>query len=205
MLTANRDLMTQARGQLAGNWGVCVVVTLIFIVISALPNSLKNIGGIVSLILSGPLTLGMVIFYLRLVREKRAPEVGVMFGGFKSFGRALVAQLLVILYVVLWALLLIVPGIMAVFGYAMTFFILADNPEMKPADALKKSKEMMRGSRLKLFYLGCRFIGWALLGIVTLGIGLLWVFPYMYTSFTGFYLDLKQGSAAQPQAAPAVS
>lgn len=197
MLTANRDLMAQARTQLRGNWGMCVGVSAIFILISAAPGALKQAGGIVNLIIGGPLALGMAMYFLGLVRQKKAPAVAVMFDGFKRFTDALVAYLLIALFVILWAILLIVPGIMAALGYAMTYYILADNPNMPATDAMKKSKEMMQGNRGKLFCLGCRFIGWAILGILSYGIGFLWIIPYANTSITNFYLDLKQNAGAQ--------
>ena len=54
---------------------------------------------------------------------------------------------------------------------------------------------MMRGNKWKFFCLGCRFIGWALLGIVTIGIGFFWIYPYIMISFAEFYEDLKAGDA----------
>jgi uncharacterized membrane protein len=204
MATENKALMTQARAQLLRNWGPCVIVTGVTIVLTAVPGAIRGFGAIVGLIIGGPIALGVAIFYLQLVRQKKAPSVNLMFDGFRQFGNSLVAYLLMVLFVVLWAILLIVPGIMAGLGYAMTFYIMADNPNMKGMDALKKSKEMMMGNRWKLFCLGCRFIGWILLGILSVGIGFLWIAPYMQTSVTNFYLDLKGESATQVQPAPAV-
>ena len=82
---------------------------------------------------------------------------------------------------------------MATYSYAMLFNILAENPEMPAMEALKRSKEMMYGYRLKLLCLHCRFIGWSLLAVfLTLGIGLLWVTAYMHTSQAHFYKTVKQ-------------
>jgi uncharacterized membrane protein len=169
--------------------------------LSAAPSVNRNFGGIVNLIIGGPLALGLALYYLGLVRQKKAPAIAVMFDGFRAFGRAFLAQLLMAIFVILWALLLIVPGIIAALGYAMTYYVLADNPGMEAMDALRRSKEMMMGHRGKLFCLGCRFIGWALLGILSLGIGFLWILPYAYVSLTNFYLDLKQNAGAQPEGA----
>jgi uncharacterized membrane protein len=73
----------------------------------------------------------------------------------------------------------------------MTFPLLVDNPHLSGLKAIKTSKTMMYGHKWKLFCLCCRFIGWFLLGIVTLGIGLLWVAPYFTASFAIFYEDIK--------------
>lgn len=98
-----------------------------------------------------------------------------------------------ILYVLLWTLLLIVPGIIAALGYSMTFYILADEPELKAEEALRKSKAMMDGYKLKLFYLDLRFFLLAFLCILTLGIGFLWLIPYVNVTTALFYEDIKEG------------
>ena len=82
---------------------------------------------------------------------------GFRFQAFNSFSNAFIAYLLIILYVLLWALLHIVPGIIAALSYSMTFYILADDPFIIPQDALKKSKSMKDGKKLKLFYLAFAF------------------------------------------------
>jgi len=190
-LTSNADLMAKAREILKGKWGFGVLVTFLYILISAIPSSAKGIGGLIGLIINGPIALGLAILFLSLVRTRNA-KIDQMFEGFSRFGVAFVAYLLMVLFIMLWALLLIVPGIIAALGYSMTFFIIADNPDIKASDALAKSKQMMMGNKKKLFYLGCRFIGWFLLCILSAGIGFLWLMPYGYTSAALFYEDLKQ-------------
>lgn len=74
----------------------------------------------------------------------------------------------------------------------MTSYILAENPEMTARDAIRKSKEMMQGNRTRLFCLGFSFIGWSIFSIMTLGIGNLWLMPYMYAAEAAFYRDLKK-------------
>ncbi|MBM4152672.1 MAG: DUF975 family protein, partial [Kiritimatiellaceae bacterium] len=81
--------------------------------------------------------------------------------------------------------------IIALCAYSMTFYILAEDPTAGPLDAITRSKEMMRGHKWKYFCLSCRFIGWILLAICTLGIGFLWLGPYMQTTFAHFYDDVR--------------
>ena len=95
------------------------------------------------------------------------------------------------LLVLIGMLLFIIPGIIAAYRYAMTFYILADHPGMDALAAIRRSKEMMRGNKLKLFCLGWRFFWWFLLCIPTCFIGLIWLVPYMNTSLAKFYDDLK--------------
>jgi uncharacterized membrane protein len=91
----------------------------------------------------------------------------------------------------LWALLLVIPGIIAALGYSMTFYILADDESIKAEDALKKSKLMMEGHKLKLFYLYLRFFLLALLCVLTLGIGFLWLIPFINITMAKFYDDIR--------------
>jgi uncharacterized membrane protein len=205
MATLNRDLMQQARDCLKGKWNIAVGGTALIFVMSLL-GAIPGVGFIIALLITGPLSVGYAIYFLAFSR-KGDPKIPMMFEGFSRFGTALAAYLLVGIFVILWMLLLIVPGIIAALRYSQTFFILADNPSMRATEAINKSKAMMLGNKYKLFCLGCRFIGWILLGIVTVGIGYLWIYPYIMTSFAKFYEDIKTGSetvvtteSAQPNA-----
>jgi len=196
-MTANQDLMTMARQQLKGMWGLGVWVTIITFAISIGLSLIPHVGGIIDFIITGPFMIGIAMFYLTIARKQSAPRVGQIFDGFNYFGAGFVAFLLMAIFIILWALLLIIPGIVAYLSYAMTYFILAENPQTRVLDAIRKSKEMMKGYRWKLFCLGLRFIGWLILGILSLGIGFLWILPYFWTSFANFYIDIK-GDAVQP-------
>jgi uncharacterized membrane protein len=118
-----------------------------------------------------------------------------------------IAYLLIIIFTILWALLLIVPGIIAAISYSMTFYIMADNKEMNAQDAIRKSKELMKGNKYRYFCLACRFIGWFLLSILSLGIGFLWLVPYFMTSNARFYESLIQPEINQmnPESNPAAA
>jgi uncharacterized membrane protein len=193
MITSNKELMAQARASLSGKWSIAVCTILVYMVIVTFLSVLGFIppfGVAVVLLIGGPFALGIAIFFLGL---SRGEEVAIehLFKGFNHFGTALVAYLLVAIFTSLWTLLFIVPGIIAGISYSQTFYIIADNPEIDAMDAISKSKKMMRGYKWKYFCLGLRFTGWALLCILTLGIGLFWLMPYMQTSFAKFYDDLK--------------
>lgn len=191
MKTENVVLMRMARESLKGKWGLAIGTFLIYFIIAGALGSIKNVGPIISLLISGPLSLGTAIFSLNISRGQEA-RVEQVFEGFRHYGASLVAYLLMLLFIVLWSLLLIIPGIIAAFSYSMTFFILADDLSLKPMDALNRSKKMMDGYKWKMFYLSLRFLGLALLCILTLGIGFLWLFPYMYITMAKFYDDIKE-------------
>ena len=136
------------------------------------------------------MALGAAIFSLNISRGKEA-RLEQIFLGFNNFSTALIGYLLLLIYVILWTLLLIIPGIIAALGYSMTFYIIADDPTIKPQDALRKSKTMMNGYKLKLFYLGLRFFLLAILCLLTLGIGFFWLIPYVHVTMAKFYDDVN--------------
>lgn len=205
MLTANRELMQQARAALKGKWGLAVAGNLIYLVLIAVGQFIPIIRYVSTLILAGPLLLGLTAFFLALSRKQEA-ALSQIFDGFQRFVDALVTYLWMALFIFLWFLLLIVPGIMVALSYALTFFLMAEDPTLKGREALQKSKALMDGHRWRLFCLFLRFLGWFLLGALTFGIGFLWIIPYLQTSMARFYDDLREngsGSDVQEQPKPA--
>ena len=199
MALTNAEITAQARSMLKGNWKLPILASAVYFSIILLVNCIPVIGWLGSIVVSGPLILGYCLVYLSFVRT-RDMRLSQLFEGFQRFVNAFLAYLLRAIFILLWTLLLIIPGIIAGLSYGQTFFILADNPDMEGLAAITKSKELMRGHKWRLFCLGCRFIGWTLLGIITLGIGFLWIVPYFQTCLTIFYEDLKRqaGMAGEP-------
>ena len=188
--TENRILMAQARDALGGKWGLAIGTFFVYLVITVPVSLIPFIGWIISILIGGSMSIGIAIFSLSVDRKQDA-QLGQIFEGFQKFNIGLGAYLLIAVFVILWMLLLIIPGIIAALSYSMTYFIIAENDSIGSLDAITKSKEMMLGNKWKLFCLGFRFIGWALLCILTLGIGFLWLYPYMMVSFAQFYDDIK--------------
>ncbi len=155
-----------------------------------------------SLILVGPLAVGLSYFLLNVVRSsEEETEIGLIFNGFKkSFPLSLAASLLVGLFTILWFLLLIIPGIVKIFSYSMTYFIIADNPNIGVTEAITKSRKMMDGNKWKLFKLHFSFIGWYILSAVTI-IGWIFLTPYIQVAVANFYEEIKGGndSTIEPQ------
>lgn len=193
MQTANVELMRLARESLKGKWGLAVGVTAAYLVIVMALQNVKQVGPLVSLLVSGPLAGGMAIFYLAIARGTGA-KFEQFFDGFKTYATNLLAYILMTVFILLWMLLLIVPGIIAAISYSMTYFVIADNPGISAMDALKQSKEMMQGNKGKYVGLMFRFFGWSLLAILSCGIGFLWLMPYMQTAAAAFYEDLKKNA-----------
>lgn len=191
----NKDIMTKARESLKGNWGIAVGAVLLYAVYNICMQLIPILGAIISLLLAGAVALGFNTLILALSRREPT-QISQLLSGFDRFATALAAYLLQAIFIFLWMLLLIIPGIIAAYSYAMTFYILADDKSIGALEAIRKSKEMMRGNKWKLLCLSFRFFWWMLLSILTLGIGLIWLIPYMSVSFAIFYDDIKN---AQPQ------
>jgi uncharacterized membrane protein len=188
----NRELRALARSQLHSGWLAAVGMLLVYGIILGL-SVLVIVGPI---IIGGPLTLGFLGYYLRKARGENA-ELKNLFDGFKLFGKSFLLYLLKVIFIALWSCLLIIPGIVKSLSYSMAFFILRDNPEIKATEAITGSRKMMKGYKGKLFGLCLSFIGWGILSVLTLGIGFLWLYPYVSLSLANFYEGIKQNQSAR--------
>jgi uncharacterized membrane protein len=193
MTTENLILMKLARRSLDGKWGLAVGTFFVFILIlsSIIYLVISSLGWLLMLSLIGPILIGISLFSSNIVRHIDAKFTDIFYGFNSRFIISVVAFLLMVLYVLLWTLLLIIPGIIAALSYSQTFFILADDETIGATEALAKSKAMMDGYKLKLFLMSLRFLGWGLLSILTLFIGLFWLIPYMFVSYAKFYDYVK--------------
>ncbi len=193
------QIRAEARELLNGQWGNLILVWLIFYLLSSGFTIVTRIGFGVSLVVGGPFLLSICTIFLKLWRREQF-RIEELFDGFKDFSRSLVAYLLVCLYVLLWSLLFIVPGIIASIGYSMTFFILAEDPQISASDAMRKSQQMMYGHKTEYFMLMLSFIGWFFLSILTAGVGFLFLTSYTTMAQTIFYQRIKNtqsGSGAE--------
>jgi len=152
----------------------------------------SSLTSLLSIFLVSVLTVGFSISFLRLLRFGDNQLTANMFSvAFKNYWHKVWGMFLMSLFTFLWTLLFIIPGIIKVFSYAMTPYILEENPELSANDAIDRSRAMMKGRKFDLFWLWLSFIGWGILCIFTLGIGFLWLIPYMQTAEAAFYEDVK--------------
>jgi len=172
---------------------------------SLAPHSgLLTLLSILRIILGPALSVGLIAYFLALHRSQN-PVFSVLFSKMQFLWRCLGMYLLIGLFIFLWSLLFIIPGIIAAYKYSMAPYILADNPEIDAFEAIRRSKEMMDGHKLRLFYLQFSFIGWfilsivaisilyAILGIVGTALGLfasLVLQVYMQSATAAFYMEL---------------
>lgn len=141
-------------------------------------------------VLSSVVSVGYSRFNLELIdgNESRVDQIFSYFGSWKTI---FVANLLRSIYITLWSLLFIIPGVIASYSYIMVPYVLAENPSLTAREALAKSAEIMRGNRWRLFCLMFSFIGWDLLCILSLGIGFLWITPYENAAVADFYREVS--------------
>ena len=198
----NQTYKNRALESLEGNWGTAAIATLIIMLISGGVSSAVSlpfgndfatgmgINGIWSL-LCLPLQWGFTVFFLNLVRRDDF-NYERLFDGYKDFARTFLMEFLYAIAMAIGFCLLIIPGIIVSVGLVMAPYILKDDKEISAMDALKKSWEMTNGHKMKLFWLGLSFIGWIILSLMTLGIGFIFLLPYMDTTLAHYYEDIKE-------------
>ena len=174
--------------------GVAVYLAIIAVIV-----------GIALFILGSIVEVGYMKFNLDLVDRQKEAEIGTMFGYFQFWKTTACARFLQSVYVLLWSLLFVIPGIIARYSYAMTSYILAEAPDLTASEAIERSKQMMSGNRWRLFCVQISFIGWDILSaLLTFGIGSLWITPYKQAATAAFYREIsgteyKYAQPEQPQ------
>ncbi len=190
----NSEIRRRAREALGGNIfsGEWLFALLICIIVSAI-TSMASAVLIGSLIVMGPLMVGSANYFLNRTRRIGTHEsIDPLFCGFRNgFGDNIILGLLIWIFIFLWSLLFMIPGIIKSCSYALAYYIKCDDPSLTATQAISISRMMMRGNKWRYFCLQLSFIGWIIVGIFTFGIGLLWVAPYMAAANAEFYEELK--------------
>ena len=153
--------------------------------------SVLIIAGLVQYVIGSFVSLGLIQYNLDLI-DGRDAEFSQIFSQAPMFGKAFWLRLRMSIFTFLWTLLLIIPGIIKSYAYSMSGFILTENPEMTAKEAMQVSEKMMVGNKWRLFCLQISFIGWQLLCVLSLGIGFLWLTPYMNAATAAFYDEISR-------------
>lgn len=197
MIKTNSELRKSAMTTLSGRWGSVILLFAIYAMITGVASSIPAIS-IFGIVLTFPLSYGLSRAFLNFFRSKDyAPQIEELFVGFKDFQRIFITMALAALYTFLWGLLFVIPGVIKSMSYALTPYILVDEPELTNNAAIEKSMAMMKGYKMKLFLMSLNFAMWAMLSMVTCGIALLWVCPYIQTTMAAFYEDVKSEYSAK--------
>jgi len=215
----SKNLRALGRNAMSTNKQLCMLAMLVYGIAAMLPPVIitilfkgtlgANMASIYSLLISGPFTLGISILFLSVFRRQKS-ELAQVFYGFENFGKSLGLFLFMTLFIILWTMLFVIPGIVAGIRYSQAFYVLADHPEYGIRDCMNESKRMMFGNKGRYFVMMLSFIGWIILCSIPMGIvenyivanpdsaGLqllalvaylpyIWLTPYMTLTAVGFY------------------
>ena len=159
-------------------------------VVGTIATVMAVVGMAISLFVGNAADVGLAHYFILNTDSK--PSFADAFYGFKvKYLRNIGTLLLVGIKLALWSLLLVVPGIIKSFEYAIIPYILADDPEISSKEAFRKAKEMMMGNKWRLFKLNFSFFGWFVLCVVTCGLGTPFLLPYVSAANAEFYAELK--------------
>lgn len=196
------EYRAQAREALQNRWGEAAIVSLIILLVAmiiATPSFIAEWAGSITTLLSVLVLPLQYAYYISLLERTRGNEEELTHYTFQytinhayANTRFLVAGLFIMLISMVAAIFTLGIGAIVVkYMYSMVPYLLHDYPELTPREAMKISREMMSGQKWELFVLDLTFIGWILLSIITFGVGMIFVEPYMSTARAAFYEDLK--------------
>ena len=197
-MSSNYEIRAKARETLGGGifkneW---VYPVVIMVILSAISGALSATG-VGLLIAEGVLMIAVSNYFIGRVRgtEPHDRFGALLDGAKKDLAGGVVAGILHTLFIALWTILFIIPGIVKSCSYALTYYIKNDRPELSATEAITESRRMMDGFKMKYFMLQLSFIGWIIVGILTLGIGMLWVSAYMEAATAHFYEEVRAEKA----------
>lgn len=207
-MKSNQYYKNEALSALRGNWANALVATIILVALALFFSSNDAINSYYQRIVINPFigySLSFVSLFVLLplaVGYSNSMRVLLETGdnrltnnsfslGFGNWLHVVWGMVLSTIYIFLWTLLLIIPGIIKSYSYALTPYILVEHPEMSANEAIEESMRLMDGHKFDLFYLQLSFIGWAILSILSLGLGFFWLIPYQMTAQAAFYRDIK--------------
>lgn len=195
------EIKQRAKGLIFENYGQKAALSVVYflaIFLAGLVQRPEHYRGdtmafLVQILLLSPLLIGVLWGYLKAWRGWDIQVQEDLKSGFTPYGRNVASMLLMEIFIILWTLLLIIPGIIKSVAYSMTPYLLAEHKNISARDAIRISNEITRGYKGDLFIAMLSFIGWWLLSALTLGLlAIFYVFPYYSLTFAGFYEDLKQ-------------
>ena len=193
---SNSALRAKAREQLGGKiFGKTWMMALLAIFVASAIVSAGSAFVIVGVLLQGFLMVGLARIFLKLSRRGGEIDLADLFSGTDKLSDNLLLGLMYNLFIALWSLLFIIPGIVKSYAYRMAFYIKHDNPDYDWKKCIDESRKLMNGNKWRLFTLDLSFLGWLIVGALCFGVGTLWVQPYMTAAEANFYEDLVKNSA----------
>ena len=186
------ELAKNSWNALKGKWGITIGSLFIAVCIQAAAQYIPVLG-LFSGWLLFPLTAGCMLFMLRVIRNEQPLEVGIIFNPFSQYLRYVWANIRMGIFIFLWMLLLIIPGIIAGIRYSMTVYIMLDNPQYTAKEAMTESSAVMYGHKWQFFGYSLLFSLIFFFGtLCTLGIGLFWLIPWSASFMASFYDSVRR-------------
>ena len=185
------ELIYNSKNQLKSSWLLSSVICIFYALIISIPSELNAFGELLSILLAGPLQLGLCIYFLKISKGSN-PSFNYIFDGFKPLLNILLAFLSINLITLIGLFFFILPGIILSLGLSMTYYIIAENPEISFHKAIEKSWKIMDGHKMQLFKLHLYFIPWYVLGILFFIVGIFVVMPWHNVSLANFYKVISE-------------
>ncbi len=195
------ELKRNARRKLGGklfgaNWVNAVLVMVIFYILTGVVNCIAGYGTLIMLVIGGPLSYGTAKLFLQQCDDGKKMNPQDIFKAFvDDFAGNFILYLLRYVFIALWSLLLIIPGIVKMYSYSMAFLVKADHPSYDWKECMDVSKELTRGNKWKLFMLDLSFIGWEIVGCLCFGVGTFWVNAYREATIAEYYRYFESNHA----------
>lgn len=183
------------KGRLWDFWKGYLIYSVIVVVLEGLlglifEGNLEVVASLIASLVTAPLSFGVIYYTMKYARGE-AVDINDIFKFKKQWIPTFLLTFLISLFTSLWMLLLIIPGIIAALSYSMAMYIYCDE-EKEPMECIRASKDMMNGYKWDYFVFGLSFIGWSILGALTLGLLYIWLTPYMTTAEVLYYDELKK-------------
>jgi len=184
-------LMRESREKLKQHWLIGAFICFIYVLLVGAPSELNTYGNLLSLLLAGPLQLGMSIYFLNIFNDKPA-SIENLIEGFKPLLKVLLLYFSISIVTLIGFILLVIPGVIISLGLSMSYYIFIEEPELTIEEILKKSWKLTEGYKIELFILQLRFIPWYVLGILSFFVGVFFVIPWHQLTLINYYTFLKK-------------
>ena len=195
------ELKQRARAQLGGKifgtgWLYAVLVVLLQSAAIGVGGRGSGAGLALLLLVGGPLSYSAARMFLKQSADGQPMDLHDLTAGFtEDFSGSFLLNLMQTIFITLWSMLLVVPGIIKALGWSMSFYIRTEHPEYTWRQCLDASAALTNGYKGELFVLHLSFIGWYIVGALCLGVGELWVQAYVQATLTQCYNWLKTRQA----------
>lgn len=166
------------------------VVTWLSQPVIQVPALVAGFIGIVISLVGTVLSAGYVVYTMSVRKGVHTPYA-TLFDGFIFAGKVILLNIVISVFVFLWSMLFLIPGIIAAYRYRFALYNLCDDPSIGVMEALNMSKAQTRGHKWELFVLDLSFIGWNILCVLTLGILSIWITPYVQQTDIGYFEAIK--------------